>query len=247
MDELKHARQAAPETVQMRLMVQLHCSPIGKVYEGKRREGYGGSWFEYTDDSGQTHTAIIEHFQLPALPVRVRVIKGNCEGQEITVSRKSEDDYWKDVPGHNLYSDDVVTVLGPAIPEPTPNDCENGAKYDNCADCPDDATCGEPAPAKTEELPEPTESEFRELMAEKDIHHELRKAEAKFPTWPVDILHAVAVLQEEAGELQRATLQYVYEGGSIESVMKEAIQTGAMVLRFLKNLPNALPIQSEQK
>lgn len=70
----------------------------------------------------------------------------------------------------------------------------------------------------------------------KEIYEELSRARSKHPDWPTDPVHAVTVLAEEAGELQRAVLQAYYEGGSIDEVRKEAIQTGAMVLRFLENL-----------
>ncbi len=70
----------------------------------------------------------------------------------------------------------------------------------------------------------------------KEINEELRRAVAKHPTWPTDPVHAVNKLIEEAGETARAVDQAVYEGGSIGEVRKEAIQTGAMVLRFLISL-----------
>lgn len=63
---------------------------------------------------------------------------------------------------------------------------------------------------------------------------ELMKAIAKHPNWPEDnIIHCAAIVSEESGELIRATLQLHYESGSIDEVEKEAIQTGAMALRFL--------------
>lgn len=73
------------------------------------------------------------------------------------------------------------------------------------------------------------------LMA---VHHELSKALAKFPTWPTDPLHALAVLGEEFGELTKDVLQMTYEPGktSAENVRKEAIQTAAMALRFVASL-----------
>jgi len=45
-------------------------------------------------------------------------------------------------------------------------------------------------------------------------------------------------MQEEAGEVTRAVLHLAYEGGSIEDVRKELIQTAAMCMRMLENLPN---------
>ncbi len=67
---------------------------------------------------------------------------------------------------------------------------------------------------------------------------EVARAMKKFPTWPTDPLHAVAVLGEEFGELTKAVLQLVYEPHktSTEEVKMEAIQTAAMALRFLKSL-----------
>ena len=44
-----------------------------------------------------------------------------------------------------------------------------------------------------------------------DVIAELGKALRKFPTWPTDPLHALAVLGEEYGELNKAMLQLVYE------------------------------------
>lgn len=67
---------------------------------------------------------------------------------------------------------------------------------------------------------------------------ELEKACAKFPTWPTDPLHALAVLGEEFGELTKDVLQMAYEPGktNAENVRKEAIQTAAMALRFVASL-----------
>lgn len=67
---------------------------------------------------------------------------------------------------------------------------------------------------------------------------ELKYAMEKFPTWPVDPLHAVAVLGEEFGELTKAVLQHTYEPkkSSLSDVRMEAIQTAAMALRFIMSL-----------
>jgi hypothetical protein len=62
---------------------------------------------------------------------------------------------------------------------------------------------------------------------------EMYNAERKFPTFPVDPIHAAAVVEEEAGELIQAALQFTYEGGSVDAMAKEAVQVGAMALRFL--------------
>ena len=67
---------------------------------------------------------------------------------------------------------------------------------------------------------------------------EVERATRKFPTWPTDPLHALAVLGEEFGELTKAVLQLTYEPHktSAEEVRAEAIQTAAMSLRFLASL-----------
>lgn len=71
-----------------------------------------------------------------------------------------------------------------------------------------------------------------------DIMHEVARATEKFPTWPTDPLHAVAVLGEEYGELVKAVLQSVYEPhkSSPADVREEAIQCAAMAVRFCMSL-----------
>lgn len=67
---------------------------------------------------------------------------------------------------------------------------------------------------------------------------EVYRATEKFPTWPTDPLHALAVLGEEYGELNKAVLQAVYEPhkSSPVDVREEAIQCAAMAVRFLMSL-----------
>ena len=67
---------------------------------------------------------------------------------------------------------------------------------------------------------------------------EFERAVVKFPTWPTDPLHAVAVLGEEFGELTQEALQLTYEPHKTtrEAFRKEAIQTAAMALRFVVSL-----------
>lgn len=77
---------------------------------------------------------------------------------------------------------------------------------------------------------------------------EIESATEKFPTWPTDPLHAVAVLGEEYGELQKAVLQFVYEPkkSSREHIEEEAIQTAAMAIRFLLSLNEYSYLGSQQ-
>jgi hypothetical protein len=71
-----------------------------------------------------------------------------------------------------------------------------------------------------------------------DVLAEVARATEKFPTWPTDPLHAVAVLGEEYGELNKAVLQAVYEPhkSTPADVREEAIQCAAMAIRFLMSL-----------
>jgi hypothetical protein len=72
-----------------------------------------------------------------------------------------------------------------------------------------------------------------------EVQAELARATAKFPTWPTDPLHALAVLGEEFCELTKAMLQFTYEPHKKVSRMDiraEAIQTAAMALRLAASL-----------
>lgn len=71
-----------------------------------------------------------------------------------------------------------------------------------------------------------------------EVADEVKRATAKFPTWPTDALHAVGVVAEEMGELQKEVMQLTYEPdkSTEESVRKEAIQLAAMAVRFLMSL-----------
>jgi len=78
------------------------------------------------------------------------------------------------------------------------------------------------------------------MNIEQQVQAELARAVAKFPTWPTDPLHALAVLGEEFGELTKAMLQFTYEPHkkvSRADIREEAIQTAAMALRLAMSLP----------
>jgi len=70
-----------------------------------------------------------------------------------------------------------------------------------------------------------------------EVLKEMNKAKAKFPEWPTDPIHAVTILGEEYGELQKAVLQLTYEPEKQDfsdgNMREEAIQVAAMALRFL--------------
>lgn len=75
-----------------------------------------------------------------------------------------------------------------------------------------------------------------ELYQLTKIVKEYKRAKSKHPVWPEDIIHASAILSEESGELVKSTLQYVYEEGKLVEADNEAVQVGAMSLRFLSNV-----------
>jgi hypothetical protein len=70
------------------------------------------------------------------------------------------------------------------------------------------------------------------------LRAEVAKATKKFPTWPTRIIDAGNVVAEEAGELSKACLQATYEKHKVADgdVKMEAVQTGAMAIRFLMSL-----------
>jgi len=76
--------------------------------------------------------------------------------------------------------------------------------------------------------------ESRIKIAFELISSALLNAEVKFPGWPDDVVHASAILIEEAGELTQAALDFFYgRYRAYDRMMKEAAQVGAMALRFL--------------
>lgn len=75
-----------------------------------------------------------------------------------------------------------------------------------------------------------------ELIAINCILQELRVAEEKHPKWPTKAIDQAAIVCEESGELIRAALKMKYEDGDPLQFENEAIQTGAMCIRILKNL-----------
>ena len=86
------------------------------------------------------------------------------------------------------------------------------------------------------------------LAAVLPVMDEIRRAAAKFPTWPTDPLHALAVLGEEFGELTQAVMQAVYEPhkSGPDQLRTEAIQCAAMAIRFIQSLPVYRYAGSEQ-
>lgn len=75
-------------------------------------------------------------------------------------------------------------------------------------------------------------------MAIQHILTELDRAKAKWPGWPTDPIHAASVLAEECGELIQAANDFCYSNGDPERMREEAVQVGAMALRFLEGMSN---------
>ena len=90
--------------------------------------------------------------------------------------------------------------------------------------------------------------EYGTKLAIRSILAERRKACIKFPKWQTDPIHALAVIQEEIGELTQAVLDTVYGGphGGVDKINAEASQAGAMLVRFLENMSAYNYKQSEQ-
>jgi hypothetical protein len=76
----------------------------------------------------------------------------------------------------------------------------------------------------------------------------LASAREKYPDWPVDIVHAAAVVAEESGELVQAALDWHYKGARIERTFEEAIHTIVTAVRFLsegETIPKQYSFPSE--
>ena len=79
-------------------------------------------------------------------------------------------------------------------------------------------------------------SEIRRLMKYDEIQQELEQAEKKHPDFPSDMFRQVAIINEEAGEITKAVLDYHYENGSFEDIKQELRQTAAVCMRMLEAL-----------
>ena len=70
----------------------------------------------------------------------------------------------------------------------------------------------------------------------KSIKAELTRAEEIHPNYPQNIFMQLAIMQEEAGEVTKATLDYMSGKHGIQELKDELIQTAAMCVRMLNNL-----------
>lgn len=69
-----------------------------------------------------------------------------------------------------------------------------------------------------------------------EILDELSRARTKFPNFPRDLIHRVAIVNEESGEAVQAAVQAMYEGGQVSQVREELIQTAAMCVRAIQSI-----------
>lgn len=74
-------------------------------------------------------------------------------------------------------------------------------------------------------------------MAVNEMLVELKRARNIHPDWPLDPVHQVAILMEEAGEAMREANDMVHKGADVGPALRnELIQTGAMAIRCLINM-----------
>ena len=71
-----------------------------------------------------------------------------------------------------------------------------------------------------------------------DIFREVQRAKQQHPKWPTDVIHAAGAITEEAGEVQKAANESVYEPhrGSRETLREDALHTAAVCFRFIESL-----------
>ena len=88
-------------------------------------------------------------------------------------------------------------------------------------------------------------------MKSEDIYglvcEELIRARNKWPMYVNDIIHSAAIINEEAGETIQAALDFTYDNGSKENVIKEAVQTAAMCFRLISNIDNLKAIKQTKR
>lgn len=84
----------------------------------------------------------------------------------------------------------------------------------------------------------------------KEIFFEVEKAKQKFPLWPTDPLHALAIVQEEVGEAFTAANELIYEphkNVTRGDLHNEMVQAAAMCIRFLEGFDHYQFSRSRQE
>jgi hypothetical protein len=89
-------------------------------------------------------------------------------------------------------------------------------------------------------VPENLTLDARAKAIVNEVLDELERAITLYPLYPSDVVHAAAIVSEEAGELVRAAnnVYYADSVGNREDLHREAVQTAAMAVRFLMEIGN---------
>lgn len=80
-----------------------------------------------------------------------------------------------------------------------------------------------------------SEKEKHAMRVWDEIVAEYERAHRLYPTWPADVIQAVALMTEEAGEATQAANNYYWghKEGTLPMLRKEVVETAAMCLRIL--------------
>jgi lipopolysaccharide biosynthesis regulator YciM len=81
---------------------------------------------------------------------------------------------------------------------------------------------------------------LNELQKYNEVEAELQRAKNIHPDWPDDLYVQLAVMQEEAGEVTKAILDFSFHKGPAGDIKKELIQTAAMCMRMLEDFEAAI-------
>jgi NTP pyrophosphatase (non-canonical NTP hydrolase) len=79
-------------------------------------------------------------------------------------------------------------------------------------------------------------SELDRLKKYEEIDCELIRAKELHPDYPKSMFKQLAIMQEEAGEVTKAVLDYHYKNGGLSNIKEELIQTAAMCMRMLQEI-----------
>lgn len=89
---------------------------------------------------------------------------------------------------------------------------------------------------------DPSTNPSGELQIITEALNELAAARKRYPQWPIDIVHATAIMVEEATETMKSANEVLWshKSTSAADVRHEAIQTIAMCLRLLTETPELI-------
>lgn len=88
-------------------------------------------------------------------------------------------------------------------------------------------------------LTERNSETIRTELISQDAFAELDSARRHYPDWPIDIVHASAIMVEEAGEVLKVAnnLRWHQKDSDLSEFRKEVVQTIAMCFRLLLDTP----------